>query len=354
MNQFPESHPPQPPGELDPARRIIPAPSADSPEFDALNYAQISCRSGYSSQPESLKPVAPSLAQPQAAADPYIDPAELAIDGTQKRPETGDSAAASTISTCPESSTHQQLQNEWPCQSIHDIDEIQQQIELLESGSQRSCPSPPTPKVEIIDAESETPVAQEPQPHDDLLRLDEIPVDWFATTTLSDPTEQAATPLPQQACPVTTTLSGESIYDVRDFDRCADLPIDPIPGALALDPERSERHMIDPTAAQPVEEINGLDEHENDGAQPGASSVAPIEDQLFVAGKGDVIEVNGGDGFSHIDLACFDVKWATFSEQMILIDDRQGSAFEVHYQDVAYALFADNVQVRLDTDAPSR
>jgi len=77
------------------------------------------------------------------------------------------------------------------------------------------------------------------------------------------------------------------------------------------------------------------------------------KDEVFLARTGDVIEVNGEDGFDRIDLACFDINCATISSNKIRIDDEQTGSFEIHFKGVDYAIFANGVKIRLDTGSDS-
>ena len=68
------------------------------------------------------------------------------------------------------------------------------------------------------------------------------------------------------------------------------------------------------------------------------------KDEVFLARTGDVIEVNGEDGFDRIDLACYDINCASISSNKIRIDDEQTGSFEIHFIDVDYAIFANRSQ----------
>jgi hypothetical protein len=143
--------------------------------------------------------------------------------------------------------------------------------------------------------------------------------------------------------------TGESIFDVRDFSDSAAGTIEPIPGSFDVDPDLFEIKTNDELESSG----DSRQTHANSPQHDNNSELhnSPIVDnQVFVAGTGDIIQINGSDGFDHIDLACFDVKWAMFSEQVIQIDNQQGTSFEIQYQDISYALFADGIEVRLDSN----
>lgn len=71
------------------------------------------------------------------------------------------------------------------------------------------------------------------------------------------------------------------------------------------------------------------------------------DDELFLAGEGDVIEIDGNDGYDFIDLACFDRSAAKISGNLILVTEESGSTFQVKYRNISYVEFADNVRVDL-------
>ena len=73
------------------------------------------------------------------------------------------------------------------------------------------------------------------------------------------------------------------------------------------------------------------------------------KDEVFLARTGDVIEVNGEDGFDRIDLACYDINCASISSNKIRIDDEQTGSFEIRFIDVDYAIFANGVKIRLNS-----
>lgn len=72
------------------------------------------------------------------------------------------------------------------------------------------------------------------------------------------------------------------------------------------------------------------------------------KDEVFLARTGDIIQVKGEDGFDRIDLACYDINCASISANSIRIDDEQNGSFEIHFVDIAYAIFAHGVKIQLD------
>lgn len=82
------------------------------------------------------------------------------------------------------------------------------------------------------------------------------------------------------------------------------------------------------------------------------SERAAQSDNLFYADAGDVIYVDGKEGFGHIDLACFDVSDATFQGNEIQIACEDGTSFQIDYRNVTHALFADGVEIELSANEP--
>ena len=239
--------------------------------------------------------------------DPYVDPAELMNKTTQNN---------ITATETPNSTDSIDLAN----QALEKIQGFEQALLANENLPVRIGPS-----VEIIAVEQAT-----NQPGNG-------PANVLALQT---ETGSAS------VVPIVNQETGETVFDVRDFSDSANGTIEMIPNAYEVDPETFDYEM----ANEPLTQLTPQNSSEH-SVQLSQSEmyVNPIDDgQIFVAGAGDVIEVNGSDGFDHIDLACFDVKCATFSEQVIKVDDQNGSSFEVRYQDVSYAVFADGVEVRLD------
>ena len=71
------------------------------------------------------------------------------------------------------------------------------------------------------------------------------------------------------------------------------------------------------------------------------------KDELFLAGEGDVIKIDGNDGYDFIDLACFNRTAAVISAGRIVVTEESGSKFEVQYQNVSHVEFADGVRIEL-------
>ena len=75
------------------------------------------------------------------------------------------------------------------------------------------------------------------------------------------------------------------------------------------------------------------------------------DDDTFLVDGGDVIQIDGNDGYDFIDLACFERNSAEIKQDRIIVQDEENPAFEVHYKNVEYALFAYGVKVELPPQA---
>ncbi len=76
------------------------------------------------------------------------------------------------------------------------------------------------------------------------------------------------------------------------------------------------------------------------------------DDNYFWANTGDVILIDGNQGFGHIDLACFDISDAAFQGNQIQISCDDGTSFLIEYSNVSHAVFAEGVEVKLLGDDP--
>ncbi|MEM7784791.1 MAG: hypothetical protein AAF623_15685 [Planctomycetota bacterium] len=86
--------------------------------------------------------------------------------------------------------------------------------------------------------------------------------------------------------------------------------------------------------------------------EPNTDDTQPFEpegEDVFIAKQNDVIEIDGSDGYDHIDLSCFERKSARIEKGRIVIDDGKDSRFEVRYQGIDYAVFARNIRVELNS-----
>ena len=294
--------------------------------FDALDYARISSIPATTADTRGQLPPAEIQATasddffststeidiPYGELDPYVDPAELMSNPMQSTsPVTENNSTSTTDATSATNLANQALER---------IQGFEQQLFENETEPVRMAP----PAVEIIAA----------APVDSVQEANHADVGEPPESNGADD-HTASTPL---AVPIVRQETGESIFDVRDFGDAAAGAPEPIPGAFEVDPELFDFQTIESEATSVPLNINS------------EMYVNPIEDeQIFIAGDGDVIEINGREGFDHIDLACFDVAWATFADQVINVDDQQGIAFQVRYQDIDYALFSNGVEVELNS-----
>lgn len=110
------------------------------------------------------------------------------------------------------------------------------------------------------------------------------------------------------------------------FESCADIP-EPVPDFGV--PTFSDETFDEPDIPLPqMEEERKLDD-------------------TFLVDEGDVITIDGNDGYEFIDLACFDQSVATIQPGRIVIQDEASSTFEVQYKNIQYVLFADGARVDL-------
>ncbi len=332
---------------------------APASNFDALDYAKLSA--------------APRKAE-FGEADPYVDSSETLILDTANPPTA---SGQSEPDGMPPAKTIDEILQK--LSNYHAEIESNESNESNEadashpnSGHSTAEPEHETqndsPDVEVIaqarNNESPTDVdaplvSSTYEPTSDLADDDSPPVTWF-TDALSaidelGGTNESETILleasPAMAVPLVHAVdeenpeSTEIIYDKRDFGDSADGVVELIPGSQEVEPDFFEFHAGNPSISEtnqpaelqrPLDQAQLVDQNE--------------EDQIFVANPGDIIRINGADGFSYIDLACFEVQQATFQKQVIKIDSGNGDEFEVHHQNIPYALFADGVEVDLTPD----
>ena len=79
------------------------------------------------------------------------------------------------------------------------------------------------------------------------------------------------------------------------------------------------------------------------------SEPAPAEAPVATAPepKGQVIEVDGNDGYDFLDLKAFDVANAIFTPGIIFLDDGK-NRFQIEYRNLKHAVFAGDFQVELN------
>ena len=74
---------------------------------------------------------------------------------------------------------------------------------------------------------------------------------------------------------------------------------------------------------------------------------APVETPVAPEPKGQVIEVDGNDGYDFLDLKAFDVANAIFTPGIIFLDDGN-NRFQIEYRNLKHAVFAGDFQVELN------
>ena len=176
--------------------------------------------------------------------------------------------------------------------------------------------------------------------------------------------------------------NGEAIFDVSDFSESKDCAIVPIQKSLAatesLEPATNESTEACSTEACSAEACsagacstdtcsitaacdkgdceNAACETESNcqnACQEPQGEQSPEaqkfeSNQLFVADDGDVIQVDGNDGFDFIDLACFNVEDAKFRPNEILISSENDGKFQIRHTNIDRAVFANGVEVNLN------
>ena len=230
------------------------------------------------------------------------------------------------------------------------------EVEIV-SNEKHSAENPHQGQTQLADPSSTEPVSTEAghfqavKP-DSLKSTDEGAELEFITSSTAVPAYHSETPV----------FGMESVFDVRDFSDSGDREPDPISGAYEVDPycydfstdeEESESLASNHQTSTSTPEFEAAAEQSaaeslNRAMANQTSLMEPVtQDQHFVAKTGDVIQIDGDDGFDHIDLACFQVDDATIESDRILIDDQNGNQFEIRFRNIALAQFADGVQVEL-------
>ena len=74
---------------------------------------------------------------------------------------------------------------------------------------------------------------------------------------------------------------------------------------------------------------------------------ASVETPVAPEPKGQVIEVDGDDGYDFLDLKAFDVANAIFTPGIIFLDDGK-NRFQIEYRNLKHAVFAGDFQVELN------
>ncbi|MEL7500310.1 MAG: hypothetical protein AAFN77_22125 [Planctomycetota bacterium] len=177
--------------------------------------------------------------------------------------------------------------------------------------------------------------------------------------------------------------SNEPLYDVRDFADVDGTP-NPIAGSFVVAPDTFDHWTSEsialpetdlPKPIQPAEpndspsvtdhSTSSVDEpatesdiqaHANSASTTpplNATTDATTHEQVFLAENDETIQLSGNDGFDVIDLKCFDVSCATFSPNLILVDDGQGTRIRIEHVGIELAIFANDFEVDLTSPQPS-
>ena len=290
--------------------------------FDALDYASFSLSS--SRRAENQSP----LREP-AETDPYINPSELAKSQATGRPDSD------TRSRTPDA--------EKRLPELTSPDEVSVPPSELHNRNAR-----PASDVELTETTTTShPTNNVPEDFDSMQIHEELPpVTWFSDPspiiTPHSPPKPSPRPSPRPQSVVTNLKpeSNEQFYDIRNFSDSASGKIELIRGAYKAD---LEYWNSQPLASQPSQTEQTTSEIEEKNSEDIFE-----KDEVFLARTGDIIQVKGEDGFDRIDLACYDINCASISANSIRIDDEQNGSFEIHFVDVAYAIFANGVKIQLD------
>mgnify|MGYP001031712983 FL=1 len=291
-----------------------------SQNFDALDYVSLSLSSPQSTE---RKPAAGEPIENAPNVDPYIDPSELAKPDS-KNPHN---AIPGQFSTAGLSQSPATTSPHEPVSPLH---------ELPLNNTQSEAPRKTTKTGDV--------------PQRPLEKQNNMPTqEAFPTATwFSDPLSVITprTNTPTEPHPIVADLKpepSEPLHDIRNFRDSASGKIELIRGAYRAD---SESQAIQSPPLQPIEKTDSKIHSKTANSK---SEDIFDNDEVFLARTGDVIEVNGEDGFDRIDLACYDINCASISSNKIRIDDEQTGSFEIHFTGVDFAIFANGVKIRLNT-----
>jgi hypothetical protein len=362
---------------------------APTSNFDALNYATLS------SAPR---------AEEFGEADPYVNPdasesGRVNANPTSDHPSQIDIPPAKTIDEIMQRLSGYQSE-------IESLEAEPTDVSPVDSESSTQLSSPDWrangPTVEIIPAsgpnnaealDSGSTLDTEANPMSHSTPADaRMPNGFFDSVASDQPAERTRRPEAgsteapsNRAVPLADAWDGnpefgDPVFDVHDFIDSANGVIELIPGTQEFEPDFFEFNVVEEREAREIEEretresatmpplsnsatarskslnadvTRAADSATNYSlAQPPTAPVS--ENQLFVASTGDVIKIDGDDGFGYIDLACFDVRQASFEKQVINIDDGAGTVFAIQHHNIPYVLFADGVEVDLTPDESDR
>ena len=101
------------------------------------------------------------------------------------------------------------------------------------------------------------------------------------------------------------------------------------------------------TATEPRAEVVAQQTATEPQAEVPPQTATEPDDTTFLVDEGDVVRIDGNDGFDFIDLTCFARSTADVRHDRIIVDDGDNPKFEVHYKNIPHALFADGITVEL-------
>ncbi len=177
-------------------------------------------------------------------------------------------------------------------------------------------------------------VAPEPTASDvPNMRSDQVALEEALASVAAEASTQTDVQEPEQSEPIKDAMPTVPEFDAdaeiaAALAKCSDIP-DPVPdfGVPAFSDETFDEPEIFNSGVEEVE--------------PERKS-----DDTFLVDEGDVIRIDGNDGYEFIDLACFQQSAATVEPGRIVIED-DNSTFEVHYKNIQYVLFAEGARVDL-------
>ena len=105
--------------------------------------------------------------------------------------------------------------------------------------------------------------------------------------------------------------------------------------------------MEQQTATEPRAEVVAQQTATEPQAEVPPQTATEPDDTTFLVDEGDVVRIDGNDGFDFIDLTCFARSTADVRHDRIIVDDGDNPKFEVHYKNIPHALFADGITVEL-------
>ena len=218
-------------------------------------------------------------------------------------------------------------------------------VEVIEASTQAVSPDAIESKFDVLEEQLEHVARSDFSQVESEVSIDEIGAsiseNW---TPESGPGSEPIVDKPGAAVPVfgLGIPGNDPVFDVRDFVDVSNRSPEPISGAYQTDP-----YCYDFNTAAEVSSVEAGD-LDTDNPIPGETLLDPVQkDQLFIANAGDVIQIDGDDGFDHIDLACYDASDARVSEDRIIIDDENGTSFVIRFRNIDYALFGGGVKVDL-------